>query len=60
MSRGINDIETQCEGSLDVQPYRANGAVMCAMCGKWFAAKVVPAHRRLDILGMIDQGKVTP
>jgi hypothetical protein len=50
-----DDPITRCEGSNDTQPHRDTGAVMCAMCGRWFAGDSVPSHGRMDILAMLEQ-----
>ena len=51
-----DDIVTRCEGGNDTRTVWENGAVMCAMCGKWFAGDVVPPHDRMDILAMLRRG----
>jgi hypothetical protein len=51
-----DDIVTNCEGGNDARTPWDNGAVICAMCGKWFAGYVVPPHDRMDILAMINRG----
>jgi hypothetical protein len=50
-----DDIVTRCEGSNDTGAHRDNRAVMCAMCGRWFAGDSVPSHHRMDILAMLEQ-----
>ena len=58
-------ITVDCEGSNLVghPQWRGDvlrGGVMCQMCGGWFtpdgAFDAVPAHKRPDILAMLDRG----